>query len=62
MKQIAQETEDNVKMEVHYRDSPRGKTSRVVKKEGWSQEKVEDKIDEFKNHHFDYDEWKQKNG
>lgn len=48
LKEIAEQTGDNIKMEAHYRPSPRKKTSRTLKKEGWSQEKINEKIDEFK--------------
>lgn len=47
LKQIAEETGENIKIEAHYRPSPRKKSSRTLKKRGWSQDKTEGKIDEF---------------
>lgn len=44
---IADESGDNVKLEVQFRPSPRKVQGRTVKKEGWSLDKVESKLSEF---------------
>jgi hypothetical protein len=48
---LSKDSGENIKVEVHFRPSPRKVTGRTVKKEGWSNEKVKSKLKEFKEPH-----------
>jgi len=51
LQRIADESGRNIKMEVHFRPSPRKASGRTIKKEGWSREKVAGKLKEFERPH-----------
>lgn len=47
LQELAEQTGENTKMEVHYRPSPRKTSGRTIKKDDWDKEKIRRKLSEF---------------
>lgn len=51
LQRIADESGENIKIEVQFRPSPRKVSGRTIKKEGWDRKKVYNKLSEFEKPH-----------
>ena len=51
LQRLADESGENIKIEVQFRPSPRKVSGRTIKKEGWSSQKVAGKLKEFEEPH-----------
>lgn len=55
LQRLAEESGENIKIEVHFRPSPRKASGRTVKKDDWGREKVAGKLSEFEEPHENWE-------